>query len=219
MKLFPLLLTFLLLTVPLFGGEVKGKIQIWERSLSSEDWKLAENHENAVIFLTGLTEGPLNDDPMYHDQIDKNFSQRVLPITKGQLVTFRNKDPVNHNVFSLSKAKKFDLGLFKAPIEKTVTFEKAGIVKVFCNIHPQMIATFLVLKNNKYFLTQTDGAYSISDIPEGSYKLRVWVEGTKLMSKKIKVTATSSEIFDFEVQVLRRPQKHLNKHGKPYKKY
>ncbi|MBF0277673.1 MAG: hypothetical protein HQM13_07785 [SAR324 cluster bacterium] len=219
MKTFLLSFFILLTTIPLYGGEVKGKIQFWERSLSGDDWILSKSHENAVVFITGLSEEAPKDTAIYHDQFDKTFLQRVMPITSGQTVTFRNRDPVNHNVWSLSKAKSFDLGLFKAPVEKSVTFEKPGIVKIFCNIHPQMIATFLVLKNNKYFLTREDGAYSISNIPAGNYKLRVWVEGTKLTSKEIKVTESSQQTIEFPIKVIRSSQKHLNKFGKPYKKY
>ncbi len=208
----------MLITATLFAGEINGKITIWERTSNEEDWRLAPSNENAVVFITGLEESSTKKKPLHHDQVNKTFSQRVLPLTKGDTVVFRNQDPFNHNVFSLSKAKKFDLGLFKAPVEKSIVFDKPGLVKIFCNIHPQMISNLLVLKNNKYALTKTDGNYRITGIPAGNYKLRVWVEGTKLTSKKITTAPNSQETHNFEIQVLRLPSSHLNKYGKPYKK-
>ena len=71
-------------------------------------------------------------------QKNKSFMPRVLAVTVGQKVEFRNSDNFHHNVWSLSGAKSFDLGTFKAPNNKSLVFDKVGMVKVFCNIHPQM---------------------------------------------------------------------------------
>ncbi len=219
MKTLLILSLMMAFTTPIFGGEIRGKITIQERSPAETDWKVASSFADAVVFITGFEEAPVPRGKIFHDQKDKQFFPRVLPITRGESVNFRNLDPINHNVFSLSKAKKFDLGLFKAPVEKSMSFEKAGLVKLFCNIHHQMIATLLVLKNNKYFHTGPDGTYVISGIPAGKHKLKVWVEGTRPKSKAIVVTDDSSETHDFTIQVVRRPLQHLNKLGKPYKKY
>ena len=200
-----------------FGGEIHGKITVKQLS-DSNTWVNASSRENVVVYVLGFEEPPLAK-TVYLDQKNKSFVPEVLVITRHQRVIFRNQDPISHNVFSLSKAKKFDLGLYKAPVEKTLTFDHPGLVKVFCNIHNQMIANLLVLKNNKYALTGEDGKYQIQNIPAGNYKVRVWNEGSKLLSQKIKVTPSSLQTLDFEVQVHQRMLKHLNKHNKPYKNY
>ena len=64
--------------------------------------------------------------------------------------TFPNGDPFLHNVFSQSATRKFDLGSFKLHDEKTKDFPSPGVVDVYCNIHPEMAATILVLPNRRH---------------------------------------------------------------------
>src|SRR6185437_13457677 len=75
------------------------------------------------------------------------FDPHVLPIMKGTTVEWPNNDDIYHNVFSMSDAKQFDLGLYKSPTEKQVKFDKPGRVDVFCSIHENMHCIVLVLEN------------------------------------------------------------------------
>lgn len=72
------------------------------------------------------------------EQKDKKFEPKTLSIKVGDTVEFRNMDPFNHNVFSLSDGKTFDLGSYPKGNSKKVTFDKAGIIEVECAIHPEM---------------------------------------------------------------------------------
>ena len=75
----------------------------------------------------------------------------MLPVVRGTTVAFPNDDPLFHNVFSLSRAKSFDLGRYPRGSARSVTFDRAGIVQVFCHIHSDMSAVALVL-DNPYFV-------------------------------------------------------------------
>ena len=72
------------------------------------------------------------------EQKNKAFSASKLSIKVGDSISFKNGDPFNHNVFSLSDVKSFDLGSYPIGQAKKVTFDKAGTVEVECAIHPQM---------------------------------------------------------------------------------
>ena len=89
----------------------------------------------------------------------------------GTTVNWPNNDDIFHNVFSYSDAKPFDLGLYKAPEVKSVTFDKPGQVDVFCSIHADMNCVVLVLENPYFGKTDGKGAYVIRDVPAGTYKL------------------------------------------------
>ena len=66
---------------------------------------------------------------------------------KGTTIDFPNEDKIFHNVFSVSRPARFDLGLYKSGTAKSVEMKRAGIVDVYCNIHPEMIAKVKVLDN------------------------------------------------------------------------
>ena len=93
-----------------------------------------------------------------------NFSPHVLPVMAGTTVEWPNNDEIFHNVFSMSDAKSFDLGLYKGnPKEKAITFDKVGRAEVFCSIHANMHCVVLVLENPYFTVSGTSGAYSITN--------------------------------------------------------
>ena len=59
-------------------------------------------------------------------QKDAMFHPHVMPVVIGTEVRWPNKDDIFHNVFSISDAKNFDLGLYKDPEIGKVLFDKAG---------------------------------------------------------------------------------------------
>jgi len=107
-------------------------------------------------------------------QINQSFQPHVLGVSVGTTVDFPNGDLVYHNVFSYSKTKRFDLGYYGKGKSKQVTFDKPGLVQVFCDIHSTMSAYVLVVDSP--FVTQPDdtGAYAFPDLPNGTYTLHAW---------------------------------------------
>lgn len=72
------------------------------------------------------------------EQKQKQFSTPKLEVKVGDSVTFKNSDDVNHNIFSLSDSKSFDLGSYPKGQSRSVVFDKPGVVEVECAIHPDM---------------------------------------------------------------------------------
>ena len=169
------LLLPMLWALPLGAATLTGQVEVWEM-VGGKPVRL-EDRSNAVIFLAGFVEPPPPAHAVELAQQNKTFVQRVLVVTQGENVAFPNLDPVHHNVWSRSPARPFDLGLYKAPTRRELAFPNPGIITVFCNIHPQMIATILVLPNTRFALTGADGAYRIEGIPPGEHTVYAWVEG------------------------------------------
>jgi plastocyanin len=144
---------------------------------------------DVVVYLEGpnahIGPGPGAGKPQLK-QINQAFDPHVLGVSVGTTVDFPNGDLVYHNVFSYSKAKKFDLGYYGKGKSKTVTFDKPGVVQVFCDIHSTMSAYVLVVDTP--FVTQPDenGAFQFPDLPDGTYTLRVW--HPDLGDRSVKVT-------------------------------
>ena len=107
-------------------------------------------------------------------QKDEAFVPRVVVVERGGSVDFPNRDPIFHNVFSLSPTRRFDLGKYRQGHSKAVRFDRTGLVKVYCDIHAEMEAFVLVVANRAYALPGADGSYQLPDLPGGRYELRVW---------------------------------------------
>ncbi len=107
-------------------------------------------------------------------QKDQCFMPRVVSVQAGGTVDFPNQDPIYHNVFSVSTTRRFDLGKYPKGHSRSVTFQKAGVVNVYCDIHSDMAAFVLVAPNRAFTQPGPDGAFVLPDVPAGRYTLHVW---------------------------------------------
>ena len=134
------------------------------------------------------------------DQRDERFVPHVLAITTGTVVDFPNSDRIFHNVFSLSKKLPFDLGRYAAGRSKAVTFDRPGIVRVFCDIHSHMNAFILVFNHPFFALTDMDGRYRIDNVPPGTYNLVAWNEGVSSGPQAVVVPEGGEAELDFALR-------------------
>lgn len=118
------------------------------------------------------------------DQKGKRFIPHVLVVPVGTVVTFPNHDDVFHNVFAHFHAKRFDLGMYPQGAVKKQLFDKAGLIALFCNVHSEMSAFIMVVDTPFYAVTDSQGRFSIPNVPEGTYMVQGWHEsGSKLTQK------------------------------------
>ena len=180
--------------------------------------KQAEDVGQAVIWLATRTRvsapGPVRAEI---NTADKEFSPHVLVLPVGSTVTFPNHDPFNHNVFSLSEENPFDLGLYGRGETRAVKFGRPGIVRIFCNVHPQMSALVVVRDNPYYSQPSSDGTFTIDGVPPGRYVLHAWHERAPEMSRDLMVPVPASNALDLQLDARGyRFKPHLNKFGRPY---
>ncbi len=152
-------------------------------------------------------------------QRDKSFAPSVVAITKGSTVDFPNEDKFFHNVFSLSEGNTFDLGLYRAGESKSVTFEKTGVVDVYCNIHPNMWAQILVLDNPFFTTAGKDGSFEIAKLPPGTYSVAAWVSGGEPVRQQVKIEPGKRVEVALAVREGTSSKPHLNKFNQPYERY
>mgnify|MGYP000987488590 CR=1 FL=1 len=133
------------------------------------------------------------------DQRNETFIPRLIAVTTGSIVDFPNSDATFHNVFSLSRAKRFDLGRYAAGRSKSVRFDRPGIVRVFCDIHSHMSAYVVVFNHPFFRVTEPDGRYRIDGIPPGSYTIVGWYEGEARTRRTVTLTAGAATDLDLEI--------------------
>ena len=148
---------------------------------------------NVVLYLdsvapTASPAGVATPEPAMR-QLGERFEPHVLPVLVGTTVSFPNDDPIYHNVFSLSRARSFDLGRYPRGSSKAVRFTSPGVVQVFCHIHADMSGYILVLENPFFVVPNADGAFVLDGVPPGDYRLIAWNERIRPVITPVHVEA------------------------------
>jgi plastocyanin len=129
---------------------------------------------NVVVWLDAAAAAPTVKHRIVLDQRNLQFAPRVLAVRTGTTVEFPNNDRVFHNVFSFRDGKRFDLGLYPIGSVKHVQFDRAGISRLFCNIHPQMAAYVIAVDSPYFAVSDESGSFTLADVPSGTYTYRAW---------------------------------------------
>ena len=189
-----LLLAVLIITQasqPVVNGIIQGRV-----SLTGQKTDLA----NFVITVEDI-EGPFPppEQPVLLEQKDLRFVPHVLVILVGTTVEFPNRDPLSHNVFSISDPKRFNLGLYSQGTVRRLKFDKPGVVELLCNVHLEMSGFIVVTKNPYFARSKTDGSYRIAGVPPGQHRLRCWHERFPAQERMVQVPEAGSVTVDFSV--------------------
>ena len=186
-KALPVLLMIVVIgSVVAFAGDVSGKVS----GVSGK----------SVVYLDapGKTFPPPTAQPVM-DQKGLLFQPHVLVVQLGTTVQFLNSDNVQHNVFwpSIGGDKKLthNLGTWPKGEKKPFKFDKAGVVPLLCNVHPEM-SGYVVVSPSPYFAeTDDSGTYTIANVPDGTYTATAWHEGAKTQNKPLTVTGSGKADF------------------------
>jgi len=195
-------------------GAIRGRVELThmprtvERRPGVADLGSPPEHDmperrRSVVYLESAPRGAFDPGETTRaemDQRNETFVPHVLAITAGTVVDFPNSDRFYHNVFSLSKAARFDLGRYAKGKSKSIRFDQPGIVRVFCEIHSHMNAFILVFAHPFFAVSDTDGRYRINNVPPGTYNLVAWNEGTATEPKPVSVGAGAIAELDFTVR-------------------
>lgn len=195
-------------------GAVEGRVTITERA-----GERTEDLGNTIIYL--VRNGGASARPRPADATiamnGRTFVPRVRVVPVGSKVNFPNQDPFSHNVFSTSPTARFDLGLYPSGRSKDVTFRRAGVVPVYCNIHPRMTSFVLAVETPYFTQVGEDGRWRIPGVPAGDYTVHIWHERAEPVERPLTVVASGNPAFDVTLDARGfRFVQHRNKFGREY---
>ena len=186
-------LTFITFPQNALAGKIKGTVKV----------QGLRTPANVVVYLSKppQMDVDLSKTNFIMDQRNLEFIPHVLPVPVGSSIEFPNNDKVDHNVFSMSRTKKFNLGSYKPGESKTVVFDKPGIVELRCDVHAEMAAYILVMKSPYFAVTDKKGNFQIpdanylkqaglgnlADLAPGKHLIKTWHEKLKTQKKAITV--------------------------------
>jgi len=148
--------------------------------------------------------------PVAVEQFDREFVPYVSVVQVGTTVTFPNRDPILHHVYSFSPAKHIDIPLYTGKSPQEVLFDKPGVVTLGCNIHDWMIGYILVVATPYFAKVDAKGAATLRDLPAGAYDIHVWhpQQRAALPPQRVTLEAGASPSLDFAVDAAPRKVKY-----------
>ena len=180
MRRFALLPVICLAAAPAFAADLTGTAQV-----------AGKPAQHAVVWLEANgTPAGNGSKKVVVDQRNLTFVPHVLAVRVGTAVEFPNNDKVFHNVFSFRDGKKFDLGMYPKGMSKLIVFDKPGLARLFCNIHPNMAAYVMTVDSPYFAVSNEDGAFTISGVPAGTYTYHAWRPGGQTLTGSITVDGT-----------------------------
>jgi plastocyanin len=178
-----------------------------------------------VIWLEPASPEPIRPGRATMTQRNKTFTPHVLAISAGTTVDFPNLDPIFHNAFSSFDGKVFDVGLYPPGSSRAVRFDRPGIVRLFCNIHPAMSAVIVVVNGPWFAVSAHDGTFEISGVPPGGFTLYAYHERATPqtlfgLSHAVTVRQDHMELPVISIsETGYLPSPHKNKYGKDYPRH
>jgi plastocyanin len=158
--------------------------------------------KSVVIFFSDLPAAKPAPMKASIAQKDEQFAPHLAAVTTGSSVAFPNEDPFFHNVFSLSRGAAFNLGRYPSGASRSKTFNRAGIVKVFCEIHSHMSAVIRIFDHRWFSVPNEDGTYMIDGVPPGDHTLVAWHERIGERRDPVTIRPGASSQMNFTLPVL-----------------
>jgi plastocyanin len=203
-----------------WGASISGRVELTDAKLAKGQKK---DESGVVVWLEPASGAAPATEPTAATVSHKNktFIPHVTAIRTGSKVIFPNLDPFFHNAFSSYDGQAFDVGLHPPGSKREVRFNRPGVVRLFCNIHPTMSAVIVVLNSPWFAVSNAQGNFRIDDVPAGDYRLRLFHERAlrdELDKLERKITVgdglTLPPLVISEVGYVTPP--HKNKYGKDY---
>jgi plastocyanin len=195
----------------LLAGSVRGTVTITGKKSETLD------PSRAVVWLEGSSAPAVTPGKGVMTTRDKKFTPEVLVLPAGSQVAFPNEDSIQHNAFSSSEGNRFDVGLYGPGAGKDVVLREPGVVRVYCNVHPQMAAFVVVTPTALAARAKADGTFEIDGVPPGSYQLKAWDERGGTTAVLVEVKAEGAPDVRVALDGSRfKKRPHLDKNGRSY---
>ncbi|MBI3855913.1 MAG: carboxypeptidase regulatory-like domain-containing protein [Planctomycetes bacterium] len=136
--------------------------------------------------------------PVVVEQKGCRFEPHVMGVMTGQELMFRNQDPLMHIVHIQPKNnREFGFSQARQGEERAKVFTAKETIRLFCDVHPWMVAWIVVLDHPFYAVTDAAGKYKIKNLPPGKYTIEVWHETYKPVTQEIEIKAKEAKTANF----------------------
>jgi hypothetical protein len=161
--------------------------------------------KDVVLVIEGIQKGkPFTFASAQMDANICQFTPFVSVVSDKRQITVTNRDPVAHDLqgyaYDLSGV---DIVLHRPSLNMQGTTDVVNLTKgrkIFtmqCGRHPYMQSWGYAIDNPYHAVTNMDGAFTIGDLPPGTYKVKAWHPILGSQERDITVTANGTAALDF----------------------
>ena len=109
------------------------------------------------------------------EEVWVSFVPKVQVLPRGSTLLLGNRDDESHTVHArLGTDTLFNVASVPGSKDRRITLDRAGIVTLTCDVHPQMRAFIVVTDGALATVTDHDGRFAFADVPNGRYQLHAW---------------------------------------------
>jgi uncharacterized membrane protein/plastocyanin len=149
--------------------------------------------------LEGKTFPDIPTEEVILDQRGCLYEPHVVAARVGQKVTFINSDPIFHNVRSVTKLnQRFNVAMPHKDQRVTKVFNNPEFfLQTKCSVHPWMGAFVAIMDHPFFAVTNSQGEFTIKDLPAGTYTIEAWHEIFGTQTQEITVTGEAQGPIKF----------------------
>lgn len=176
-----------------------------DETLLAKGGKLA----NAVVYVKGAPVNGIQPGKVTIDQQACRFHPHVSAVLKGTKMEIINSDPVLHNVhdydgsrtvFNLAMPLKDQKIVKKATMGKEEITAGLSVNRLGCDAGHTWMSAYVAVAETPYIaVTDANGAFTIPDVPVGTYGLLVWHEKLGTTEGKVTVTAGGTATVNLDL--------------------
>ena len=165
----------------LAGTVVKGRVQVpaavVAKNGQARELREALSATEAIVYVTevpGSTRLPGRGKKRDVELRGDRFEPRAIDITVESTVRFRNRDTIFHSILSVDSSGRSELGNMAPGDKRQARFDRAGVVNLFCQLHPGAEGYVIVCPNWFHTRASSSGEYALPSLPRGRYVVHAW---------------------------------------------
>lgn len=157
--------------------------------------------ENAIVWIRDGLGDRVFAVPETVVEIDQRgciYAPRVVGVRVGQPILYKNSDRTLHNVHGKPEASSnWNFALSRPGSERTITVDRAEVgISVRCDLHPWMQGWLGAFDHPYFAVTGPDGAFSLPNVPPGTYVIAAWHERLGTTERTVTLAARGTETVD-----------------------
>lgn len=164
---------------------------------------------NVFVYIKDAKKAPAAGEATMLDQVGCMYEPYIMGVVAGQKFKIKNSDSEMHNVHATPDPKsgnpEFNFGQpVKGQVNEKSFPNPEVLVRVKCDVHPWMFAYVGVCDHPYFAVTDKDGNFKISGLPDGKYNivayhLKTHGKASEGIVKTIEVKGETKQDFTVEL--------------------